>query len=131
MAHGSASHSLGALLVADCYNANPASTEAGLRSLAVVRAERRMAVLGLMAELGDETGPEHRHMAALAEELGIEVVGYQTDLYGAARVDDVGAAVALVRGLGPGDAALIKGSRVAHLEDVVARLVGQSPSAGA
>jgi UDP-N-acetylmuramoyl-tripeptide--D-alanyl-D-alanine ligase len=58
-------------------------------------------------------------MASLAESLGVEVVGYETDLYGAARVDDVDSAVALLRGLGPRDAALIKGSRVARLEDVV------------
>ena len=45
----------------------------------------------------------------------------QTDLYGPARVDDADEAVALLRGLGPNDAALVKGSRVARLEDVVAR----------
>ena len=39
-----------------------------------------------MAELGAETGPEHRRVARQAEELGIEVVeGSQTDLYGQAR----------------------------------------------
>ena len=43
-------------------------------------------------------------MARQAAELGIEVVGYQTDLYGPAQVDDVEAAVALLRTLGPGDA---------------------------
>ena len=73
-----------------------------------------------MAELGAETEAEHRRVARLAEELGIEVVGYQTDLYGPAQVGDVGDAVALLRTLGPGDALLVKGSRVARLEDVVA-----------
>ena len=73
----------GPVLVVDCYNANPASTEAALRSLAAVAATgRRLALLGLMAELGKETVAEHRRTALLAEELGIEVVGYQTDLYG-------------------------------------------------
>jgi UDP-N-acetylmuramoyl-tripeptide--D-alanyl-D-alanine ligase len=71
-----------------------------------------------MAELGAQTDGEHRRMQLLAEELGIEVVGYQTGLYGDARVDDVDTAVALLRGLGTGDAALVKGSRVAQLEDV-------------
>jgi UDP-N-acetylmuramoyl-tripeptide--D-alanyl-D-alanine ligase len=103
----------------DCYNANPASTEAALRSLASLAADRRVALLGLMAELGAATESEHRRLAALAEELGIEVVGYETDLYGAARVDGTDAAVALLRGAGPGDAVLVKGSRVARLEDVV------------
>jgi UDP-N-acetylmuramoyl-tripeptide--D-alanyl-D-alanine ligase len=109
----------GPVLIVDCYNANPASTEAALRALAALAADRRVALLGLMAELGGATGDEHRRLAALAEELGIEVVGYETDLYGAARVDGVDAAVALLRGVGPSDAVLVKGSRVARLEDVV------------
>ena len=79
----------GPLLLADCYNANPASTEAALRTLGLVEAERKLALLGLMAELGAATEAEHLRMASLAEELGIEVVGYQTDLYGEAHVDDV------------------------------------------
>ena len=57
----------------------------------------------------------------MAEELGIEVVGYQTALYGPAQVTTPDDAVALLRTLGPGDAALVKGSRVARLEDVVMR----------
>ncbi|HUE08860.1 MAG TPA: UDP-N-acetylmuramoyl-tripeptide--D-alanyl-D-alanine ligase [Acidimicrobiales bacterium] len=109
----------GPALIVDCYNANPASTEAALRSLAALAADRRVALLGLMAELGEATDGEHRRLAGLAEELAIEVVGYETDLYGAARVDGVDAAVALLRGVGPGDAVLVKGSRVARLEDVV------------
>ena len=109
----------GPVLIVDCYNANPASTEAALRSLAGLEANRGVALLGLMAELGGSTAGEHRRLAGLAEELGIEVVGYETDLYGSARVDGVDAAVALLRGVGPGDAVLVKGSRVARLEDVV------------
>jgi UDP-N-acetylmuramoyl-tripeptide--D-alanyl-D-alanine ligase len=55
----------------------------------------------------------------VAEELGIEVVGYETGLYGEAHVTGVAEAVALLRTMGPGDAALVKGSRVTRLEDVV------------
>ena len=125
----------GPVLVVDCYNANPASTEAALRSLAALGAGRKLALLGLMAELGAETEAEHRRVAQQAEELGIEVVGYQTDLYGPAQVGAIGDAVALLRTLGPGDALLVKGSRVARLEDV-ARAYGsaagvQSLAAGA
>jgi UDP-N-acetylmuramoyl-tripeptide--D-alanyl-D-alanine ligase len=57
----------------------------------------------------------------LAESLGIEVVGYQTTLYGPAQVETADEAVTLLRALGPSDAALVKGSRVARLEDVVQR----------
>jgi UDP-N-acetylmuramoyl-tripeptide--D-alanyl-D-alanine ligase len=111
----------GPVLVVDCYNANPASTEAALRSMAALPAPRKLALLGLMAELGAETETEHRRAAALAEELGIEVVGYQTGFYGPAQVTSTDDAVALLRTLGPSDAALVKGSRVARLEDVVLR----------
>jgi UDP-N-acetylmuramoyl-tripeptide--D-alanyl-D-alanine ligase len=107
------------LLVVDCFNAIPASTEAAVRSLAALPGRRRLALLGLMAELGDESEAEHRRIAALAEELGIEVVGYRTELYGGVQVGGVEEAVALLRTLGPLDAALIKGSRSVRLDDVV------------
>jgi UDP-N-acetylmuramoyl-tripeptide--D-alanyl-D-alanine ligase len=109
----------GPVLVVDCYNANPASADAALRSLGTLAGERKLALLGLMAELGDETAAQHQRIAALAEALGIEVVGFETGLYGEARVEGVDEAVELLRTLGPGDAALVKGSRVARLEDVV------------
>ena len=107
-------------LIVDCYNANPASTEAALRALAALQGSRKVALLGLMAELGSETEAEHRRVASLADDLGIELVGYGTELYGPAQVSDVVDAVELLRSLAPGDAALVKGSRVAQLEDVVA-----------
>lgn len=119
----------GPVLVLDCYNANPASTEAALRSLGLLGGERKLALLGVMAELGDETASEHSRVARLAEELGIEVVGFQTDLYGNARVDGVDETVSLLRAMDQGDALLVKGSRVAHLEDVV-RAYGAEVGAG-
>jgi UDP-N-acetylmuramoyl-tripeptide--D-alanyl-D-alanine ligase len=125
----------GPVMIVDCYNANPASTEAALRALAALGAGRRLALLGLMAELGDETEAEHRRVAAVAAGLGIEVVGYRTGLYGPAQVADAAAAAALLGTAGPGDALLVKGSRVARLEDVVtaygAQAVVQSPATGA
>src|SRR4029453_526440 len=42
----------GARILNDAYNANPASMHAPLEALAGLEAERRTAVLGLMAELG-------------------------------------------------------------------------------
>lgn len=111
----------GPFLLVDCYNANPASTAAALRSMGALPGGRKVALLGLMAELGSETEAEHLRVAALAQELGIEVVGYQTALYGSVQVPGADDAVALLLALGPGDAALVKGSRVARLEDVVQR----------
>jgi len=109
----------GPIMIVDCYNANPTSAEAALRSLAALPGEHKLAVLGQMAELGDHSGSEHRRIALVAEELGIEVVGYQTELYGKEHVTELDEAVALLRTMGPGDAVLVKGSRVARLEDVV------------
>jgi UDP-N-acetylmuramoyl-tripeptide--D-alanyl-D-alanine ligase len=125
----------GPVLLVDCYNANPASTEAALRSLAALPARRKVAILGLMAELGVDTEEQHRAMTALAGDLGIQVHGYQTDLYGTEVVPDVDGAVELLQSLSPHDAVLLKGSRVARLEDVVTAYgtaVGaRSPTAGA
>jgi UDP-N-acetylmuramoyl-tripeptide--D-alanyl-D-alanine ligase len=109
----------GPLLVVDCFNASPVSAEAAVRSLAALPGERKLAVLGLMAELGAHSESEHRRIARLAAELGIEVVGYETGLYGDAHVTGVGEAVDVLRTLGPRDAALVKGSRTARLEAVV------------
>jgi UDP-N-acetylmuramoyl-tripeptide--D-alanyl-D-alanine ligase len=110
----------GPALIVDCYNANPASTEAALRALAALQGARKVALLGLMAELGSETEAEHRRMTSLADDLGLELVGYRTELYGPLQVSGPDDAVQLLRSLAPGDAGLVKGSRVAQLEDVVA-----------
>src|SRR5437660_1916775 len=64
----------GALVLNDAYNANPASMEAALRSLAALRARHRVAVVGVMAELGPDGDAEHRRIAALAHDLGIDLV---------------------------------------------------------
>jgi UDP-N-acetylmuramoyl-tripeptide--D-alanyl-D-alanine ligase len=109
----------GPVLVVDCFNAIPASTEAAVRSLAALPGERKLALLGVMAELGERSEAEHRRIARAAEGLGIEVVGYETRLYGEASVTGVEEAVAVLRTMGPRDAVLVKGSRVARLEDVV------------
>jgi UDP-N-acetylmuramoyl-tripeptide--D-alanyl-D-alanine ligase len=109
----------GPLLVVDCFNSIPASAEAALRALAALPGERKLAILGLMAELGEQSESEHRRIALRASELGIEVVGYKTPQYGEGHVTGLDEAVALLRTLRPGDAALVKGSRVARLEEVL------------
>ena len=49
----------GAVIVNDCYNANPLSMRAALDDLAAQRATRRVAVLGDMLELGPGERDEH------------------------------------------------------------------------
>jgi UDP-N-acetylmuramoyl-tripeptide--D-alanyl-D-alanine ligase len=115
----------GALVLNDAYNANPTSMEAALRSLASLPARRRIAVVGVMAELGPSGPAEHRRIAELARELGIELIALGTTDYGVRSLDDVDdALVELVElSLRDGDAILVKGSRVAGLESLAARLL--------
>jgi UDP-N-acetylmuramoyl-tripeptide--D-alanyl-D-alanine ligase len=113
----------GARVLNDAYNANPASMTAALRALAALPAVRRLAVLGLMAELGDGAEEAHAEVLALADELGIDVIAYETKLYGPPPVDGVDGALAALGPLSDGDAVLVKGSRIAGLERVAAALL--------
>lgn len=113
----------GARVLNDAYNANPTSMAAALRALAALDAERRIAVLGVMAEIGPSSDEEHRAVGELARELGIEVVAVGVPAYGGRLVADVAEAAEALGPLGPGDAVLLKGSRVAGLERLV-ELVG-------
>jgi UDP-N-acetylmuramoyl-tripeptide--D-alanyl-D-alanine ligase len=107
----------GSLLIDDCYNANPTSVVAALRTLADLDVSRRIAVLGEMAEV-DEPVAAHRSVADAASQLGIEVVPIMTDLYDGERSDVLPASVTEM--LATGDTAvLVKGSRVAGLERIV------------
>ncbi|HEX2047696.1 MAG TPA: UDP-N-acetylmuramoyl-tripeptide--D-alanyl-D-alanine ligase [Acidimicrobiales bacterium] len=114
----------GVLVLNDAYNANPLSTEAALRALAALPAERRTAVLGIMAELGDVGPAEHARIGALAEALGIRVLAVAAPDYGGEQVADAEEALERVGRLGPGDAVLVKGSRAAGLETVAGTLAG-------
>jgi UDP-N-acetylmuramoyl-tripeptide--D-alanyl-D-alanine ligase len=121
----------GAVVINDAYNANPASMKAALEALATVPARRRVAVLGPMAELGSHSAAEHAAVADLAQRLGVKVLAVATDAYGAPAVTELDDAVAALGWLGPGDAVLVKASRVAGLERLAARLVAGESSAEA
>lgn len=112
----------GATVLNDAYNANPTSMRAALDALAAMPATRRVAVLGLMAEISDAPD-EHRRIVDYAKALGIEVVAFNTDLYGTPTVPDVAAAVRAIGSISGGDAVLVKGSRVVGLERVAAALL--------
>jgi len=119
--------SSGCTVVNDAYNANPTSTMAALDALVALPEDgRRIAVLGVMAELGDDGPAAHAEVAGHAADLGVELLAAGTDLYGVDGLKDTDAAIAVLgeRALGQGDAVLVKGSRVAGLEAVVEGLVG-------
>ncbi len=108
----------GATIINDAYNANPTSMLAALDALAAIDAHRRVAVVGLMAEVEDP-GPAHRAIVDRAGELGIELVVVGTDLYG---VEPAPKPVAAIGALAAGDAILVKASRSAGLERIVTEL---------
>ena len=125
----------GIVLVNDCYNANPVSMRAALDHLASLGAERGIAVLGEMAELGTGAAGYHREIGAHARAEGVDFlvgVGEAARDYGpdelVATPED--AAELLAARLAPGDAILVKGSRSAGLE-AVAETLAELLAAGA
>jgi UDP-N-acetylmuramyl pentapeptide synthase len=129
----------GAVVVNDCYNANPMSMRAALDDLAASAPGRRVAVLGDMLELGPYAERFHAEIGAHARAAGVDelvTVGPLAERLGAAfagggagaaravhAVADASAAAALVPGLvRPGDTVLVKASRGVGLEAVAEAL---------
>ncbi|MDX3656034.1 UDP-N-acetylmuramoyl-tripeptide--D-alanyl-D-alanine ligase [Streptomyces sp. ID05-26A] len=126
----------GVTVIDDAYNANPDSVRAALKALASIArsttpARRSWAVLGPMAELGDDAVREHDEIGRLVVRLDISklvVVGEAAramhqgaHLEGSwgdesVRVPDADAAVALLQGeVRPGDVVLVKASNAYRL----------------
>ncbi|WP_322861603.1 UDP-N-acetylmuramoyl-tripeptide--D-alanyl-D-alanine ligase [Mycobacterium europaeum] len=132
----------GVTVIDDAYNANPDSMRAGLQALAWIAhgqggdaAEKRRswAVLGEMAELGEDSVAEHDRIGRLAVRLDVSrlvVVGTGRSMSAmhhgavmegswdteAVNVPDAEAALALLRAeLRPGDVVLVKASNAAGL----------------
>ena len=118
----------GGLLINDAWNANPVAMRAALRHL-LDRAQgrRTVAVLGEMAELGDDAPRFHAEVGREAEPidlvLGVGALArnYDPDEWVATAVEAVVLARELVQ---PGDAVLVKGSRSVGLEIVADALTG-------
>ena len=119
----------GVTVVNDCYNANPMSMRAALEHLAASPAERRIAVLGTMAELGEGAARYHREIGELAGESGIDLLvtvgaealpyaeGFEGETQSVATPEEAGALLEdLARA---GDRVLVKGSRSVGLERVL------------
>ncbi len=127
-------HAAGATLLVDYYNANPDSTRAALATLANwPGASRRIAVLGDMLELGGTAAALHRETGAAVQQAELWVVGAHAADYAAGAnttgvvvrqfPDKPAVAAALQSALGPGVIVLLKASRGAALEDVLALTV--------
>lgn len=125
----------GALIVNDCYNANPVSMRAALDYASGIDRQPRIAVLGLMGELGPESSAFHREVGEYARAAGIDVlvgVGPEAAEYSPDHlVSSPAEAVDLLEGLlGPDAVVLIKGSRAAGLEDVAEGLLREGDGPG-
>ena len=127
-------HSGSRTIVNDAYNANPDSMEAAMRTVASMPG-RHVAVVGLMAELGEAAGREHERIGALARDLGfaaVVVVGEEPGLAEAAGpiarrvVDDEEAENVLRAFLRDGDVVLVKASHAVGLESLALRLVEEA-----
>lgn len=136
----------GVTVVNDAYNANPESMRAALRALAsMAKGRRTWAVLGHMAELGDEGLAEHDAVGRLAVRLNVsklvavggreaswlQLGAYNEGSWGeeSVHVSDAQAAIDLLRSeLRPGDVVLVKASRSVGLERVATALLDDSAS---
>jgi UDP-N-acetylmuramoyl-tripeptide--D-alanyl-D-alanine ligase len=141
----------GVTVIDDAYNANPDSMQAGLQALAWIARggsgavrRRSWAVLGEMAELGEDAISEHDRIGRLAVRLDVSrliVVGTGRSMSAmhhgavmegswageAALVDDADAALTLLRAeLQPGDVVLVKASNAAGLGALADSLVADT-----
>ncbi len=134
----------GVTVIDDCYNANPASMNAALRTVQELASEgRAVAVLGDMLELGSAETHEHTQLGIAASDhvALLALFGPRTKQAYAQAVkklgakvkhfEDVGELVAWLRQeLLPNDSVLVKGSRGMRLERVVEALTGTSQGGG-
>jgi UDP-N-acetylmuramoyl-tripeptide--D-alanyl-D-alanine ligase len=137
----------GITLINDAYNASPDAMQAAIGSLAgMARGGRGIAVLGEMAELGDQSAELHEAAGVQAAEAGVTALivvgdGAAPMLAGAksvgiwdgelVHVPDATAAVEAVRSrMRPGDVVLVKASHAIGLERVALALTGERPLDG-
>ena len=114
-------------LIDDSYNANLDSMRAGIAALASIGAEsRKIAVLGEMLELGEDSQPLHEQVGTMVAEAGVEtLIGLGADahyyLEGASAVtnrvvaeDPADAARLALEFAADGAVVLVKGSFGSH-----------------
>ena len=121
-------------LIVDAYNANPTSMEAALTNFSNVRAAVKIALLGDMLELGEESYEEHVTVIKKALESDLETVCFVGTEFGKALdsvpesakvkwfVDSQSLADWLAQQNVSGATILIKGSRGTRMEKTIASL---------
>ena len=135
---GRGPHVGGVTLIDESYNASPASVKQSLSMLASLPGARRIAVLGDMRELGDQTAALHASVGAAVAALPIDKlywVGEQAEVVKKAAWEvkpslavesyhDVAALTSVaVTHLRDGDIVVVKASRALKLDEFVATIV--------
>ena len=108
-------------LIVDAYNANPTSMKAAIDNFRLMEVSPKMAILGMMGELGDVSQEEHQKIIALLEEarfdevwlVGSEFQKANSPFRTFANVDEVKAAI--IQEQPQGRYILIKGSNSTKL----------------
>ena len=111
-------------LIVDAYNANPTSMKAAIDNFRLMEVSPKMAILGMMGELGDVSQEEHQKIITLLEEarfdevwlVGSEFQKVKSPFRTFANVDEVKQAVAQEQPIGR--YILIKGSNSTHLYEL-------------
>ena len=123
----------GIRFIEDCYNASPDSQRASLKMLSELKADRKIAVLGDMLELGAISEESHRNAGLLAAKSKTDILFTygERSLATAQKARECGVpevyaftdkkalADKLFEILKPGDAVLFKASRGMALEDII------------
>ena len=111
-------------LIVDAYNANPTSMKAATDNFRLMEVSPKMAILGMMGELGDVSQEEHQKIITLLEEahfnevwlVGSEFQKAKSPFRTFANVDEVKAAITQEQPIGR--YILIKGSNSTHLYEL-------------
>ncbi len=116
------------IILDDCYNANPTSVQSAIDSLTALPG-RKVAILGDMRELGENSSALHRQVGAYATQKGVQVIAcgpLAKDIAagageGTAWYAETPSLLEALPGLlQKGDAVLVKASHVMGFEAVVA-----------
>lgn len=108
-------------LIIDCYNANPTSMLSALESFKEFKHKNKIAILGDMMELGDDSNLEHQKIQSFCHDYGIKTIlvgsifKAMNDLNGFENVDDLIGDLPKLNG----SAILLKGSRSIQLEKLI------------
>lgn len=114
----------GVKILLDAYNASPASMAGAVETFAALPCDgKRVAIIGQMNELGEESAQAHRELAALVQSMHLDQVATFGALWREHGLQEPAESIAELRALfehlEPGDAILVKGSRSLELEKVL------------